>query len=358
MPMPKMILLAGAAAMTPLAMVHAAPPETHAVAVEGEQAVADMADAMTAAQQREMDEAMAMVAKIFDTSDLPPIEPARLTLAGTTSAALIPEGSLARMMENLYGRIFNEFLEQTGGVSDRSLAIDTGLEKDAIAALAPETRIAVADLLDPHREERNAQTMSLIKPLVADVLADMEPPMRAGLARAYARRFSADQLTQINGFFATPAGRAYASEAMALQTDPEVMLAMIEAVPSLFTKFLARAPRIEGKIKELPKKKTLGELTDAELATLADLVKVDVAKLKENRDQWRSSADIAEAAADAIGGVADEPAYDPENWSEADRKRVEDLQAAASVANATALEAELDAIDNARERLGDNPPTE
>jgi hypothetical protein len=34
--------------------------------------------------QKEMDEAIALIEKMFDTSSLPPIEPARLTLAQTT----------------------------------------------------------------------------------------------------------------------------------------------------------------------------------------------------------------------------------------------------------------------------------
>src|SRR3546814_3041507 len=55
----------------------------------------------------------------------------------------------------------------------------------------------------------------------------MEPPMRDGLAKAYARKFTGAQLTDLNSFLATPTGKLYAGEWMALQADPEVMVAVI-----------------------------------------------------------------------------------------------------------------------------------
>src|SRR3546814_1246553 len=85
--------------------------------------------------QKEMDEAVARIEQMFDTSDLPPVEPARLALAQQTTAALVPSGSLERMMDNLYGKMFKTIMAQTGGPSDLLLSIKTGVESDRIAAL-------------------------------------------------------------------------------------------------------------------------------------------------------------------------------------------------------------------------------
>src|SRR5690606_39986387 len=63
-------------------------------------------------------------------------------------------------------------------------------------------------------------TLFRSKPLISEVLADMEPPMRTGMAKAYARKFSGAQLTDLNTFLATPTGQLYAGEWMALQADP------------------------------------------------------------------------------------------------------------------------------------------
>lgn len=385
MPSFKSILLAGAVAMLPLGVsAHAAQqeaPEAEVVAAEdGSETPFDSEAAAAEAKakmQKEMDEAIALIEKMFDTSDLPPIDPARLTLAQQTTAALIPAGSIEKMVDNLYGKMFKTIMGEFGGQSDLLLSIKTGVETDQIAKLDEATKGKVADMFDPHRKERDEQINRVIKPLISEVLADMEPPMREGLAKAYARKFTGAQLTDLNTFLATPTGNLYASEWMALQADPEVMVAVIKAVPPLVTKFIDRAPEIEKDLKELPKEKQLSDFDDKELGKLAKLMKVDVSVLKEQRDMWNSPAEdaamtdvaeaaddyavdaaadvaTAEAAADAAEAAADAAvaveatAYDRSNWSEADRKRVEELEAAY-------IEAEAAAVEKARERLDKTP---
>lgn len=51
------------------------------------------------------------------------------------------------------------------------------------------------------------------------------PAMLDAMARAYARRFTLDQLETIDGFFQTPAGRAYAELAPSIMSDPDVLAA-------------------------------------------------------------------------------------------------------------------------------------
>ena len=389
MPSFKSILLAGAVAMLPFGVAaHAAPKKTAKEAPVAEVMVPEPAQVeeepatdfdseayakeQKAKMQKEMDEAIALIEKMFDTSSLPPIDPARLTLAEQTTTALIPAGSIEKMVDNLYGKMFKTLMGEFGGQSDMMLSIKTGVESEQIAKLDEPTKGKVADMFDPHRKEREDQITGVIKPLISEALADMEPPMRSGLAKAYARKFTGAQLTDLNGFLASPTGKIYASEWMALQADPEVMLAVIKAVPPLITKFIDRAPEIEKDFKELPKEKQLSDFTDKDLAKLAKLMKVDVKVLKEQRDMWNSdsveateaaeavdapvdvagaeaAADAAEAAADAAVAV-EATEYDRSNWSEADRKRVEELEAAY-------LEAEAAAVEKARERL-DKAPSE
>src|SRR3546814_10175311 len=122
-----------------------------------------------------MDEAVARSEKMFDTSDLPPIDPSRLTLAQQTTPALIPSGSIEKMVDNLYGKMFKTFMGEFGGQSDLLLSIKTGVESDKIAALDEATKDQIADMFDPHRKEREEQITRVVKPLISEVLADMEP---------------------------------------------------------------------------------------------------------------------------------------------------------------------------------------
>jgi len=369
----KYMLLTGAAALAPAAAL-AAPTEAplaEVVTAEAEDGEANPYDSKAAAEeakakmQKEMDEVIALVEKMFDTDSLPPIDPARLTLAQQTTAALIPNGSIEKMIDNLYGRMFRTLMGEFSGQSDLMLSIKTGVESEKVAALDAATKEQIADLFDPHRKEREDQITRVVMPLISEALADMEPPMREGLAKAYARKFTGAQLADVNTFLATPTGQLYASEWMALQADPEVMVAVVKAVPPLITKFIDRAPEIEKDFKELPKEKQLADLDDKELSKLAKLMKVDLSVLKEQRDMWNdtsmeatdavaASDDYAvEAAADAATEAADAMAvenseYDRSNWSEADRQRVEELEAAY-------LEAEAAAVEKARERLANEP---
>jgi len=366
----KSLALAGTIALlSPAAPAWAEPEEAPAAEVVADDSMlseSSLADAKTR-MRKEMDEAIALVEKIFATDTLPPIDPAQLALAQQTTAALIPAGSLERMLDNLYGKVFKSIMAQVDGASDLMIGIKTGVDSDTIAALDAPSKQAIADLFDPHRKQREEQVTAVIKPVISEVLADLEPPMRAGLARAYARTFAADQLGQFNAFFATPAGQAYAREWMALQADPEVMLAMIKAVPPLADKVIDRAPQIEGQLNELPKERALADLSDAELRKLAKLLKVDVKTLKETRDSWNASGemvdvaasdewsdsdDAVDAAVDAAAAAADDydAGHDRSNWSEADRKAVEELEAATH-------EAEQTAAANARKRLGMTDPT-
>ena len=393
----KSILLAGAIAIAP-ANAFAAPKEAPVAETlplpdvvftdEGTQTAETeydskaSAEAAKAKMQKEMDEAIALVEKMFDTSSLPPIEPARLALAQKTMGALIPAGSLERMMDNLYGKMFKTIMGEFGGQSDLMLSIQTGVESDQIAKLDEATKGKVADMFDPHRKEREDQITKVIKPLISEVLGDMEPPMREGMSKAYARKFTAAQLTDLNGFLATPTGTLYANEWMALQADPEVMVAVVKAVPPLITKFIDRAPELEKDFKDLPKEKQLSDFDDKELAKLAKLMKVEVKVLKEQRDMWKTdsveatdavaveaaddyaidaAADAATAAADAADYATDavaDPAYDRSNWSAADVKRVEDLETAYENASLAAQQAAEEAATNARERLGRPDTTE
>lgn len=379
----KTMLLAGVMAFVPM-QAFAAPEEAPdaeivAPAVEDDEGhgmsdEAMMADAK-AKMQKEIDQAVAMIEKIFGTDKLPPIAPAQLALAQQTTTALIPTGSLEKMLDNLYGKLFKGLMDEFGGTSDLMLSIKTGVESEKIAALDDKTKLAAAGIFDPYRQQREDQITNIVKPLISEALTDLEGPMRNGLAHAYARKFTAQQLGEMNAFFATPTGKAYSSEWMALQADPELMLAMIKAVPPLVGKFMDRGSEIEAKFKDLPKEKQLADLSDAELAKLAKLMKVSVKELKEHRDQWDSpveetteateavdaaadaaaadadaAADAAQAAADAAEATVDDPAYNRDNWSEADRQRVEQLEEAASNASSAAYDAEEQAVANARKK--------
>lgn len=79
------------------------------------------------------------------------------------------------------------------------------------------------------------------------------PEMLEAMARAYARRFTLAQLEAIDGFFQTPAGRAYAEQAPAIMTDPDVLAAqrkmMTEAMAAMEERLGALVTTVEDAAK-------------------------------------------------------------------------------------------------------------
>src|SRR3546814_1702641 len=111
-------------------------------------------------------------------------------------------------------------------------------------------------------------------------------------------------------------------------------------------------------------------------------MKVDVQGLKDNRDAWASppeavgveaapnddwsasddavdaAADAAEAAEVAADAAIEDPAYDRDNWSEADRQKVEALEEAAGNAASAVFDAQEQAVANARKTRSEENTSE
>lgn len=281
-----------------------------------------------------MDGIMEMFADVFDTSKLGPVDPARLKLAEVTAAKLLPNGAYAKIMEDMIGGIMTPFFAKMPGMTDIQISTATGASFEDIEKLTPEKKEAIGQLIDPFAKQRGEQTIAIIKPMLSEAMAKLEPPIRTGMSRAYARRFSVAELTAINGFFATPAGGAFAQESFRLQADPEVMQATFKALPSLLSSFMGKEAEFKAKFDALPKEKKLSDLSADELKKLAKLLGASVQSLEEHRDLLAAATDadypsIEDVGTDVAGLPAgetgDEPWYLDSNWASADRRKTETL---------------------------------
>lgn len=78
------------------------------------------------------------------------------------------------------------------------------------------------DMADPKRRavfdrflaQRNEATLAKLRAGL--------PGMFTAMERAYARRFTIEQMADAQAFFATPSGRAYMREGMTIMSDPDV----------------------------------------------------------------------------------------------------------------------------------------
>jgi hypothetical protein len=164
------------------------------------------------------------------------------------------------------------------------------------------------------------------------MFAKIEPDVRAALSQIYARKYDAKQLADMNGFFATPSGSAFARDFMSSFMDKEMIGASMKAVPALLEGMPVIMKKVEAATAHLP------PMAKGPGDSVAD-----------------AAADAAEAAGDAAMAAASgdngtEPWYDRENWTSTDRNKIIALETASDNAMGAALDYESAAIDRTRQR--------
>ncbi len=201
-----------------------------------------------------------------------PIASDRLAAARQTVAAVFPEGTYARLMERSMGAVMDSMMDTLGEIPLRDITAATGETPEQLEQLGEGTLQEMLAILDPAYEERMEVTMKVMADQMSDLMGQFEPAFQDGLARAYARRFDTAQLAELNAFFATPTGSAYASEPMLLFADPEVMGRMREVMPAM----MKQMPRITKALTEatahLPKPRKPEDLSPAEREELEALL--------------------------------------------------------------------------------------
>lgn len=210
-----------------------------------------------------------------------PIAPAQLAAAKIVVAKVFPDGTYKRMMGETFSKMMDSMMDGASQLPMRSIAAIGNLDEDKIAALGDTTLAEVMAIYDPHFRERLQIGTRAMMDSMTDMMSSMEPRVRDGLGRAYARRFTAQQLGELNTFFATPTGSVYAAESMSLYMDPEVMTEMTAMMPELMQKMPDFIKAMETSTAALPKPRKLEDLSKAEKAKLATLLGV---KEKDLRD--------------------------------------------------------------------------
>lgn len=230
-------------------------------------------------------------------AELPPVDPERLALGVQLADKVLPAGVMQEMMASSMGMgMAGKMLDGTMQQMPLSvLAQVGGLSPDEAAELGDTTIAQVMDIIDPYYKQRMTRMIDGVTTFVASMAGEMEPVMREGLGRAYASRFTLEQLAATRDFFATPAGSAFAADSYLIFADPEMMAATVEVMP----KMMSRLPEMMAALESddaLPPARTMADLSDAERARLADLLGVEEDELSDPPTDGMMQQDDGEAA--------------------------------------------------------------
>jgi len=173
-------------------------------------------------------------------------DPARLAAAEKAVASLVPEGIYMKMMRNQFPRMMDAMMAQMMGQTPNEMGMpEAGADGD-------KPMRETAAKADPHFEERMRIMTRVMGEEMGTVFEKIEPRVRTGLSRAFARKFTIEQLDAQNAFFATPAGKAFANEYLTTFMDPEVMQEMMAAMPEMMKAMPAIMEKMEAATKHLP----------------------------------------------------------------------------------------------------------
>ena len=215
----------------------------------------------------------------------PDIDPARLAAARIAVNYIFPDGTYAKIMNGSMEGLMKSAMDSVGTVPLKQLAVIGGMKEADLAKLGDANLRQIMEIVDPNFNERSQNMMHTMMHEMGAMMTKFEPTIQDGLARAYARKYTVDQLGELNRFFATPTGNAYAANAMAIFMDPEVVGKMKDIMPEL----MKQLPDIIGKViaddTNLPRPKTYDDLTPAERSKLAQLLGIPETELAQKHQQ-------------------------------------------------------------------------
>ena len=174
------------------------------------------------------------------------LDPARLILARTTVDHFWPIGTYERMMNGSMEQVMDQMFASMADMTMGDMTAPYGGSEAIGKEMAGKTFREVMAKADPHFQERFSIMNRVMMSSMIPMMNRLEPDIREGMARVYARKFTAEQLGDMNRFFATPTGRAYASESMMLFVDPEVMSLIGKFAPEMAREL----PQIMQRVKE------------------------------------------------------------------------------------------------------------
>ena len=264
-------------------------------------------------------------------------DPVRQALAETMAGKIIPPGSYEKMMKDMSVQLADTIIAQTLGMDASTFAMakegdEAPTEGKTLGDLAAEA--------DPNFKERMDIMMRVTFDEMGKLMSAMEPAARGALANVYARKYTVKQLTDMNGFFATPSGSTFAADFMSTFTDKEMMTAMMGQMPKVLEAMPEIMKKVEAATAHLPPppKNEMAMTNGALPACAADGDTSDCTEA-----DWAASAAGAAADAAAEGAIAIAEVVQRAEWSKADLKAVEKAEAELDAAYAKSSAAEIKA---------------
>ncbi|MDT8279330.1 MAG: DUF2059 domain-containing protein [Erythrobacter sp.] len=232
-----------------------------------------------------------MFSGMFTAEPLTPDQESRLPAAEQLIAKVIPEGTMAEMMDKVYNGVMGPIMAAAPDGATTTLARQIGLPPYALD-LGEDQAAELASLFDPAWAERQQREMAIIPAMMKDVMTLMEPGMRKAMAELYAIRFSDSDLAEIDAFFSTTTGAKYARESFLMASDPRIMAASMDAMPALMGMMGDMEARMAESVADLPAVRSFADLSPEERARVAEMTGYSVEDIEANLNRDEGDSDF------------------------------------------------------------------
>jgi Uncharacterized protein conserved in bacteria (DUF2059) len=282
-----------------------------------------------------------MFQNVIEKDDTP-IEPAMLAKGARIAKAVIPKGSYRKIIAETFKKVVKPMMEGVDQIPLSVIANFASVGEEDIKLKEGAKLSDLMEIIDPYYKQRNRTMMTKLSGIMIDLSDDIEPSIRGGMAKAYARRFSAKDLEAVAQFYETESGAKVAGESLGIFASPEVMSASMEMMPQFMERFFGEMEAISKGSEDLPPPRKFSDLSDEELDKMSELMGIDRGSMGGGDIE-----ELSEIAEEIAEDLDEESAWNnPENWSVEDRENVEKLEAASDAA----FNSYYDALEKAREQ--------
>ena len=214
-----------------------------------------------------------------------PIAPERLELGEQVALKILPPGSYRRIMGDTFNQILEPMLGSINQIPISKFAEFAGVSPQEIDISDADAANEVISIIDPYFVQRQEVSAKLMVSMMTDVVSEAEPSIRTGLAKAYARRFTVNELTEVNAFFSTEIGGKFAAESMAIYTSRDVLSASAKLAPAMLERIEDIVVAIDEETADIPMPRSRADLSDKERQRVSELLGFDITDSNADSEQ-------------------------------------------------------------------------
>ncbi len=259
--------------------------------------------------------------------DLPEPDAKRMVAAEAMMTKLMPTGTYRRTLDVANKELLQPMINRAWDMTGKELAELFNIPVPEGEKVKEMTETLGTTLVkgDPNIRMRIDAYINTYVDITGEMSSIIEPDVRKAMARDYARKYDLAQLTEMNRFFATSAGAAFAKDFMLSNFTLDVFQTTLMVMPKMMKEAPAYAKRWEAMVASLPpvpkKSWETEEFTTPECAKDgkdSDCSEEDKAILVAMKEAKEAAAE-AELLASESGN---EPWYTDSNWSAKQRTDV------------------------------------